>query len=134
MEVKPKELFLGAVVAITLGTFTLPFGSNAAASTGARAPSHNQRLLLQYAQDEHHDVEEHTEHESSTDDADRPQANEREHEEHETTEVEHHHRGRTHKRHHKAEVNEMHSNTDGSGETVSHEHEEHETTEKSEHN
>ena len=36
MDVKPKELFLGAVVAITLGTFALSFGSNADAPTGAR--------------------------------------------------------------------------------------------------
>jgi hypothetical protein len=137
MEIKPKELFVSAVLAITLGTFAFPFGSNAAASTGTQAPSQNQQLLLEYAQDEHHDVEEHSEHkdtESSSDDADRPQATEQEHEEHETTEVEHHHHGRTHKRHHKADVDEMHRNTDGSGETVSHEHEEHKTSEQSEHN
>jgi len=137
MEIKPKELFVSAVLAMTLGTFAAPFGSNAAVSMGTQAPSQNQRLLLEYAQDEHHDVEVHSEHkdtESSNDDADRSRATEQEHEEHETTEVEHHHHGRTHKRHHKADVDEMHSNSNGSGETMSHEHEEHETSEQSEHN
>ena len=137
MEIKPKELFVSAVLAMTLGTFAAPFGSNAAVSMGTQAPSQNQRLLLEYAQDEHHDVEVHSEHkdtESSNDDADRSRATEQEHEEHETTEVEHHHHGRTHKRHHTADVDEMHSNSNGSGETMSHEHEEHETSEQSEHN
>ena len=59
MELKRGNLFAGAIVAISLGTFAVPFAS---ASTGTASPRPQANSFIQLAQEEHQEVEEKTEH------------------------------------------------------------------------
>ena len=58
MELKRGKLFAGAIVAISLGTFAVPFAS---ASNGT-APRPQANSFIQLAQEEHQEVEEKSEH------------------------------------------------------------------------
>jgi hypothetical protein len=59
MELKRGNLFAGAIVAISLGTFAVPFAS---ASTGTARPRPQANSFIQLAQEEHQEVEEKSEH------------------------------------------------------------------------
>jgi hypothetical protein len=59
MELKRGNLFAGAIVAISLGTFAVPFAS---ASTGTAQPRPHANSFIQLAQEEHQEVEEKSEH------------------------------------------------------------------------
>ena len=59
MELKRGNLFAGAIVAISLGTFAVPFAS---ASTGTAGPRPQANHFIQLAQEEHQEVEEKSEH------------------------------------------------------------------------
>ena len=59
MELKRGNLFAGAIVAISLGTFAVPFAS---ASTGTARPRPQANSAIQLAQEEHQEVEERSEH------------------------------------------------------------------------
>ena len=59
MDLKRGNLFAGAIVAISLGTFAVPFAS---ASTGTAQSRPQANSFIQLAQEEHQEVEEKTEH------------------------------------------------------------------------
>ena len=59
MELKRGNLFAGAIVAISLGTFAVPFAS---ASTGTAQSRPQANSFIQLAQEEHQEVEEKSEH------------------------------------------------------------------------
>ena len=59
MDLKRGNLFAGAIVAISLGTFAVPFAS---ASTGTARPRPQANSFIQLAQEEHQEVEEKSEH------------------------------------------------------------------------
>ena len=59
MELKRGNLFAGAIVAISLGTFAVPFAS---ASTGTAQSRPQANHFIQLAQEEHQEVEEKSEH------------------------------------------------------------------------
>jgi hypothetical protein len=67
MELKRGNLFAGAIVAISLGTFAVPFAS-ASTGTGRTRPQANSFIQLaqeehqELAQEEHQEVEEKSEH------------------------------------------------------------------------
>jgi hypothetical protein len=60
MDMKRGKLFVGAVVAISLGSFAVPFGSIASASTGTGSAPQASRFV-QLAQAEQSETEEKTE-------------------------------------------------------------------------
>jgi hypothetical protein len=60
MDMKRGKLFVGAVVAISLGSFAVPFGSIASASTGTGSAPQASRYI-QLAQAEQSETEEKTE-------------------------------------------------------------------------
>jgi hypothetical protein len=59
MDLKRGNLFAGAIVAISLGTFAVPFAS---ASTGTAQSRPQANSFIQLAQEEHQEVEEKSEH------------------------------------------------------------------------
>ena len=59
MDLKRGNLFASAIVAISLGTFAVPFAS---ASTGTAQSRPQANSFIQLAQEEHQEVEEKTEH------------------------------------------------------------------------
>jgi len=59
MDLKRGNLFAGAIVAISFGTFAVPFAS---ASTGTAQSRPQANSFIQLAQEEHQEVEEKTEH------------------------------------------------------------------------
>ena len=59
MESKRGNLFASTIVAISLGTFAVPFAS---ASTGTARPRPQARSFIQLAEEEHQEVEEKSEH------------------------------------------------------------------------
>jgi len=59
MDLKRGNLFAGAIVALSLGTFAVPFAS---ASTGTAQSRPQANSFIQLAQEEHQEVEEKTEH------------------------------------------------------------------------
>jgi hypothetical protein len=66
MDLKRGKILVGAVVAISLGSFAMPFGSIAGASTGPSTgivrSNHDAGRFIQLAEEEHQEVEEKTEH------------------------------------------------------------------------
>ena len=66
MDLKRGKIFVGAVVAMSLGSFAMPFGSIAGASTGQSTgivrSNHDASRFIQLAQEEHQEVEEKSEH------------------------------------------------------------------------
>ena len=125
MDFKTSKFFVGAAVAISLGTFAVPVGWH-----GNVWPA---QLLhgdggVQIAQDDSTKTEEKTEEKTtqSTDSNGMPQENK--HVEYETTDASNGSNGEAEKTTHKAEVNES---TNATGDTTK---EEHHTTESSQHN
>jgi hypothetical protein len=59
MDLKRGNLFAGAIVALSLGTFAVPFAS---ASTGTAQSRPQANSFIQLAQEEHQEVEEKSEH------------------------------------------------------------------------
>lgn len=66
MDLKRGKVFVGAVVAISLGSFAMPFGSIAGASTGPSTgivrSNHGTSGFVQLAQEERQEVEEESKH------------------------------------------------------------------------
>ena len=126
MDIKTSKLFVGAAVAISLGTFALPVGSLANAWP-AQTPS-NAWVQIAEADSAHSKTEEKTEQKTtqSTDSSGMPQADK--HVEHETTESSNDSSGAAQETRHKAEVNES---TNAMVDTTK---QTHETTENSQHN
>jgi hypothetical protein len=126
MDIKISKLFVGASVAISLGTFALPVGSLANAWP-VKAPSY---ARVQIAEADSADIktEEKTEQKTtqSTGSSGMPQADK--HVEHETTEGGTDSSGAAQMTRHKAEVNES---TNAKGDSTK---EERHTTESSQHN
>jgi hypothetical protein len=60
MDLKRGKVLVGAVVAVTMGAFAVPFCSNATASTGTSAPRQDSKLI-QLAEEEHYELKEKTE-------------------------------------------------------------------------
>jgi hypothetical protein len=127
MEFKTIKLFVGAAVAISLGTFALPIGSLAKASP-VQVLKSSGRVQIAQADSADSKTEEKTEQKTtqSTDSSGMPQADK--HLEHETTEAGTDRSGAAQMTRHKAEVNES---TNATGDTTK---EEHHTTESSQHN
>src|SRR5712672_2591071 len=89
MDLKRGKVFVGAVVAVTMGAFAVPFCSNAIASTGTTTPRQSSQLM-QLAEEEHTELKEKTEdkaHELKSDAAAGANAVRSEHEEHEAAEA-----------------------------------------------
>ena len=126
MDIEPSRLFVGAAVAISLGTFAVPVGSLAKAWP-VQAPSYA-RVQIVEADSAGSKTEEKTEQKTtqSTDNSGMPQADK--HVEHETTQTGTDSSGVAQTTRHKAEVNES---TNATGDTTK---EEHHTTESSQHN
>jgi hypothetical protein len=120
MHIKPTRIFIGAIVAVTLGTVSVPFGSTARISTIAERALQSEA----FAEDDSQTVQDKTEQKTteSTDSAGIPQTDK--HVEQETTETAQDSNGATQSRQ-KDEASES-SNAMGSTTT-----EKHETTEKS---
>ena len=125
MDIKISKLFVGAAVAISLGTFAVTVGSLANAWP-VQTPS--SRVQIAEADSADSKTEEKTEQKTtqSTDSSGMPQADK--HVEHETTEAGTDSSGAAQMTRHKAEVNES---TNSMGDTTK---EEHHTTESSQHN
>ncbi len=66
MDLKRGKVIISAVAAISLGSFAMPFGSIAGASTGPSTrivrSNHDAGGFVQLAQEEHEEVEEKSEH------------------------------------------------------------------------
>jgi hypothetical protein len=66
MDLKRGKIFISAVAAISLGSFAMPFGSIAGASTGSSTEivrsNQDGGGIIQLAQEEHQEVEEQSEH------------------------------------------------------------------------
>jgi hypothetical protein len=66
MDLKRGKIFVGAVVAISLGSFAMPFGSIAGASTGPSTgivrSNHDASRFIQLAEEQRQEVEEKSEH------------------------------------------------------------------------
>ena len=126
MSFKTSKLFIGAAVAISLGTFAVPVGWHGNASPAQLL--HGDGGGVRIAQDDSSKTEEKTEQKTtqSTDSNGMPQANK--HVEHETTETGNDSSGAAQKTRQKAETNES---TNAMGDTTK---EEHHTTESSQHN
>jgi len=60
MNLKRGKVLVGAVVAISMGSFAVPFCANAAAFTGTTAPRQDSRFI-QIAEEEHIELKEKTE-------------------------------------------------------------------------
>ena len=125
MSFKTSKLFIGAAVAISLGTFAVPVGWHGNASPAQLLHGDGGGRI---AQDDSSKTEEKTEQKTtqSTDSNGMPQANK--HVEHETTETGNDSSGAAQKTRQKAETNES---TNAMGDTTK---EEHHTTESSQHN
>jgi hypothetical protein len=83
------KVLVGAFASVAVGTLAISFCANAAASTGTGAPRQDSQLV-QYAQEEHHELKEKTESkvdELKGDAAAVPNAVEAEHEEHAANEA-----------------------------------------------
>ena len=126
MDIKTSRLFVGAAVAISLGTFAVPVGSLANAWS-VQTPSYA-RVQIAEADSADSKTEEKTEQKTtqSMDSSGMPQADK--HVEHETTDASNGSNGEAEKTTHKAEVNES---TNATGDTTK---EEHHTTESTQHN
>ncbi|HEY1849723.1 MAG TPA: hypothetical protein VGG60_01770 [Candidatus Binataceae bacterium] len=131
MNLKSKSTLTGAMVVMTLGIFAIPFGAPASADM-VLAPSQS----IQYAQDDHTQVKMHSESNvtnTTTGVTDTPQAIEKQHVEHETTETDHQSvgiDGTVSKAHSKTKhvVKKEQMNLNGSSLTEKHEQEEQQTT------
>ena len=145
MDSKRGKTLVGAIVAMTVSTFAVPFGSIAGASTGSQITRHDSGQM-QLAEEEHSEVEEKTEQKTKEVQGGvevapapvvvapvapvAPGAVEK-HEESKTTETEHAENGITgSEEHHEKEMSEEAKSVPGAMEK---EHEEHETKEKVEH-
>jgi hypothetical protein len=131
MNFKAGRTLTGTVVVMTLGMFAIPFGASASAGM-VQTPTE----LVQYAQDDHTQVQVHTERDvtnSTTGITDTPVATEQRHQAHETTETDHQQVGAD------GTVSESHSKTrhvvkkeqtnlDGDSSTENHEQVEQQTT------
>ena len=142
MDSKRGKTLVGAIVAMTVSTFAVPFGSIAGASTGTQItrPDAGQ---MQLAEEEHSEVEEKTEQKTKEVQSGTtvvpapvvvapvvPGAVEK-HEESKTTETEHAENGISgSEEHHEKEMSDEAKSVPGA---VEKEHEEHETKEKVEH-
>jgi hypothetical protein len=133
MHRKSKRMFIGAMAAMTFGSLTIPFGVAAGTSASIiEAPSR----LVQYAQDDHEQVQEHSEQDvtkSTTANTDTPALTEKQHEEHETTQTDHQEVGmdgtfrKTHRKT-KHVVKKEQTQLDGSSSTENHNQEDQQTT------
>ena len=142
MDPKRGKTLVGALVAVTVSTFAIPFGSIAAASTGTQITRHDAGTAVQLAQVEQQETEEKTEQKTKEVQGGAevvpapvvvaPGAVEQRHEERKTTESEHSDNGLsgTSERH----ENEMSTDAKSAPGAVESEHEEHETKEKVEQN
>jgi hypothetical protein len=142
MDSKRGKTLVGALVAVTVSTFAIPFGSIAASSTGTQITRHDAGTAVQLAQVEQQETEEKTEQKTKEVQGGAevvpapvvvaPCAVEQRHEERKTTESEHSDNGLsgTSERH----ENEMSSDAKSAPGAVESEHEEHETKEKVEQN
>ena len=146
MDRKRGKVLVGAVVAVTMGAFAVPFCSNASAAPGTATPPQD-RKLIQLAEEEHYELKEQTEnkvnalgeraedkaHELRNDAVAVPNAVHAEHEEHEAVEASspEEHSGMRHEMKEKAEshVDEMGHEVKGAANSVTSEHEEHEARE-----
>src|SRR6266852_8301842 len=100
MDLKRGKVLVGAVVAVAMGAFAVPFCSNTTASTGTTTPRQSGHLM-QLAEEEHIELKEKTEtkvnelgektedkaHELKSDAVAVPNAVHAEHEEHEAVEA-----------------------------------------------
>jgi hypothetical protein len=143
MASKLGKVFVAAFASVSLGTFALPFVSNATASTGTSAPRRDTQLV-QYAQEEHHEFEGKTENkvdELKGDAAAVPSAVKEEHERHEANEAndpndtlqQEEHHGLRHRAGEKAKrhVDELGNEMKSAGNAAESEHETNEMNEKS---
>ena len=141
MDFKYGKALVGALAAVTVGTFTVPFCATATASTGTTITRHDASPAIQLAQVEQQETEEKTEHktkevQSGVEVAPAPVvaapvvpgAVEQKHEESRTTETVNSENGMsgTSERH----ENEMSNDAKMAPGAVEREHEEHETHEK----
>jgi hypothetical protein len=146
MDSKRGKTLVGAIVAMTVSTFAVPFGSIAGASTGSQI-TRADAGAMQIAEEEHHEVEEKTEQKTKEVQSGTtvvpapvvvapvvpvaPGAVEEKHEESKTTETEHAENGIAgSEEHHEKEMSHEAKSVPGAMES---EHEEHETKEKVEH-
>ena len=60
MDLKRGKVLVGAVVAVTMGAFAVPFSSNASVPTGTTTP-HQDSRFIQIAEEEHTELKEKTE-------------------------------------------------------------------------
>ncbi len=152
MDLKRGKVLVGAVVAVTMGAFAVPFCSNATASTGTTTPrqdGYQASQLMQLAEEEHIELKEKTEtkvnelgektedkaHELKSDAVAVPNAVHAEHEEHEAVEASEpseEHGGIRHQVKEKAErrVDEMGNDVKGAANAVESEHEAHEMNDR----
>jgi hypothetical protein len=157
MDRKRGKVLVGAVVAVTMGAFAVPFCANASVSTGTTTPRQNSGLI-QLAEEEHTEIKEKTEakvnqlgektenkanemgertedkaHELKSDAVAVPNAVHEEHEEHEAAEASapEEHGGMRHEMKENAEnhADEMGHEVKGAANAVKSEHEEHEARE-----
>ena len=145
MDLKRGKVLVGAVVAISMGSFAVPFCANATAFTGTTAP---RTPYIQIAEEEHIELKEKTEnkvneigertedkaHELKSDAVAVPNAVHAEHEEHEAAEASmgEEHGGVRHEVKEKAErhVDEMGHEIKGAANAVESEHEAHEMNDR----
>ena len=139
MDSKRGKTLVGALVAVTVSTFAIPFGSIAAASIGTQITRHDAGRAIQLAQVEQQETEEKTEQKTKEIHGDAavvpgpvvavpvvPGAVEQKHEERKTTEsVENGMSGTSERR-----ENEISNDAKMAPGSVEREHEEHETHEK----
>ena len=156
MDLKRGKVLVGAVVAVTMGAFAVPFCSNATASTGTTTPrqdGYQASQLMQLAEEEHIELKEKTEtkvnelgektedkaHELKSDATAGANAVHAEHEEHEAREAtseanepEEEHGGIGHEVKEKTErhVDEMGHEVKGAANAVESEHEAHEMNDR----
>ena len=145
MDSKRGKTLVGALVAVTVSTFAIPFGSIAAASIGTQITRHDAGRAIQLAQVEQQETEEKTEQKTKEVQGGAevvpapvvvapvaPGAVEQRHEERKTTETEHSDNGLSGTS--ERRENEMSSDAKSAPGAVESEHEEHETKEKIEQN
>jgi len=157
MDRKSGKLLVGAVVAVAMGAFAVPFSSNASVPTGTTTPRQDSKFI-QIAEEEHTELKEKTEtkvnelgdktenkvnemgertedkaHELKSDAVAVPNAVSEEHEEHEAAEANspEEHTSMRHEMKEKAErhVDEMGHEVKGAANAVESEHAEHEAHE-----
>jgi hypothetical protein len=143
MNLKYGKALVGALAAVTLSAFTVPFGTTASASTGTTITRNDASSAIQLAQVEQQETEEKTEHKTKEVQGGAevvpgpavsapvvPGAVEQRHEESKTTERSEDGMSGTSERH----ENEMSNDAKMAPGATEREHEEHETHEKVEQN